>query len=89
MYNDIFYKHYDTIDLHGYDIQSARVATNDFVNEAYVLGKKCVIIVHGIGKGLVKSSVHSTLMKNKKVKKYFQSPFNEGVTIVEIKLDKQ
>lgn len=89
MYNDIFYKNCASIDLHGYDMESARVATNDFINESFLLKRNCVIIIHGIGKGLVKASVHNTLKRNKKVKKYFQNPFNEGITIVEIYLDKQ
>lgn len=84
MYDDIFYKNCATIDLHGYDMESARVATNDFINESILLKRNCVIIIHGIGKGLVKSSVHNTLSKHKKVKKFYQSAFNEGVTIVEI-----
>ena len=30
---DIFIKNLPFIDLHGYDIESARVATNDFIND--------------------------------------------------------
>ena len=30
---DIFLERYPKIDLHGYDRDSARMATNDFINE--------------------------------------------------------
>lgn len=37
---DIFIKNLPFIDLHGYDIESARVATNDFINDNIILRNK-------------------------------------------------
>ena len=58
---DIFLDKLPNIDLHGYDIESARVKTNDFVEEAMALKYQQIVIIHGIGTGAVKKSVHDTL----------------------------
>lgn len=88
MIDDIFYKNLDYIDLHGYDMDSARVATEDFIKESLVLGRKRILIIHGIGEGLVKKSVHDVLRKNKYVKSFWIDNNNTGVTIIELLLDK-
>ena len=87
MIEDIFYKNIDKIDLHGYDMESARVATNDFIEESLILKRNKIIIIHGIGKGLVKKSVHETISKNKNVKTYKVDNFNPGMTIIELKIE--
>ena len=84
IYN-IFLDRLPKIDLHGYDKESARVMTNDFVDEAIALGYKQIVIIHGIGAGIVKESVHETLAKNKKVLSYKLDNFNNGCTVVELK----
>ena len=65
---DIFLKRLPFIDLHGYDMDSARVATNDFINENIILKNEKIVIIHGKGMGLVKKSVHEALSKRKEVK---------------------
>lgn len=80
--NDIFYNMLPTLDLHGYDKESAKVATNDFVLENQIQNKLKIIIIHGIGTGIVKEAVHQTLKQNKKVLKYEILPTNIGCTIV-------
>jgi len=86
MLNDIFLDRLPSIDLHGYDMQSARVRTNDFIKEALIMQYERIVIVHGIGEGKVKASVHNTLQKNKNVLAYRVDNFNVGCTIVDIKL---
>lgn len=88
MNENIFYKNYPIIDLHGYDSQSAKVATNDFIEENIFLNKEYILIVHGIGLGIVKRSVHEALSVNKKVKNYKVDNLNPGATIVQLFLDK-
>ena len=83
---DIFLDILPKIDLHGYDMESARVATNDFVEESIKMGNSKVVIIHGIGEGKVKKSVHDTLSKNKNVITYKIDNTNIGCTIVEIKI---
>lgn len=85
---DIFLKNLPTIDLHGYDIESARVATEDFIKENIILKNNKVVIIHGRGKGLVKKSVHETLKGQKKVTKYHTDNLNDGCTIVYLSVDK-
>ena len=82
--NDIFLDMLPTIDLHGYDRESARVKVNDFVMESKILNQKEILIIHGIGEGIVKKAVHQTLSKNKDVLEYKIVNSNVGCTIVKI-----
>ena len=75
-----------SLDLHGYDRDSARMATNDFIDENIVLGNDTIVIIHGIGQGIVKNEVHNLLKSNKKVKEYKTDNFNSGCTIVRLNL---
>lgn len=85
---DIFLKRLPFIDLHGYDMDSARVATNDFINENIILKNEKIVIIHGKGMGLVKKSVHETLSKRKEVIKYHTDNQNTGLTIAYLSVDK-
>lgn len=85
--HDIFLDNLPKIDLHGFDKESARVITNDFINEAIYLGYKEIIIIHGIGTGIVKKSVHETLSRNKYVQSYKLDNFNNGCTRVILKIE--
>lgn len=82
---DIFLDMFPKIDLHGFDRESARVLTNDFIDESVKLGHEKIIIIHGIGTGIVKDSVHNTLAKNKKVASYKLDNHNVGCTVVTLK----
>ena len=86
MNNDIFTNNLPSIDLHGYDMESARVEVDRFIKEAYDMKYSKVLIIHGIGEGKVKRSVHNTLSKNKYVSSYKLDFFNIGCTIVELKI---
>lgn len=83
--DNIFLKGLPTIDLHGYDRQSAVVATNDFVDENIILKNKKLVIIHGKGKKIVKNAVHEALKHNKNVVNYYTDNFNDGCTIVHLK----
>ena len=82
---DIFLDRLPKIDLHGYDKESSKVATNDFIAEAQKMKYSKIVIIHGIGEGKVKQAVHETLSKNKNVTSYKLDNTNIGCTIVEIK----
>ena len=86
MVDDIFLERYPKIDLHGFDRDSARMATNDFVLENVMLGNETIVIIHGIGTGIVKKEVHETLRTNKYVLEYKTDNFNSGCTIVKLKI---
>ena len=81
---DIFLERYPKLDLHGYDRDSARMATNDFIDENVFLNNDTVIIIHGIGLGIVKEEVHNALRVNKNVLEYKVDNFNSGCTIVKL-----
>jgi DNA-nicking Smr family endonuclease len=81
---DIFLKRYPHLDLHGYDRDSARVMVNDFILENIVLGNDTIIIIHGIGKGIIKREVHRVLSHDKRVLEYKTDNFNDGCTIVKL-----
>ena len=63
MIDDIFLKNLPTIDLHGYDRDSARVKVEDFIKENVIMRNNKIVIIHGIGEGIVKKSVHEVLKK--------------------------
>lgn len=84
---DIFLKNLPSIDLHGFDVESARVATNDFINDNLILKNAKVLIIHGKGTGLVKKSVHDTLAHRRDVIKYHTDIFNDGCTIAYLNID--
>lgn len=84
---DIFIKNLPTLDLHGYDTQSARVTTNDFISRNVIMKNNKIVIIHGKGTGLVKKAVHETLKENKKVTNYHTDNLNEGITIVNLLVD--
>lgn len=83
---EIFLNRFPQLDLHGYDSDSARVATNDFVLENYFLGNATIVIIHGIGLGIVKRVVHDTLRGNKYVLEYKLDNFNQGCTVIKLKI---
>jgi DNA-nicking Smr family endonuclease len=37
-------------DLHGYTVEEARAVVERFLNQAYTLGRRCIILIHGRGR---------------------------------------
>ena len=74
-----------TLDLHGEYSFSAEVLVKEFITDNIALHNKKVYIVHGIGKGIIKKTVHKVLKEDKRIKGYYIDFFNPGCTIVEIK----
>ena len=80
----IMFNNLPTLDLHGEYRDSARILITEFIDDSYKLGYDKVVIVHGIGKGILKDEVKKCLKKNKKVAKFYIDFFNVGSTIVEL-----
>jgi len=78
--NDRFPK----LDLHGEDRIGAKIKVESFIKEQSILGNYEFMIVHGIGKGVLKKEVHDLLQKNKLVKEFKLDNFNAGSTYVRI-----
>lgn len=83
----IFIDHLPTIDLHGFDSMTARVAINDFINDNYKMKNCVIVIVHGLGTGILRKTTANTLKKNKKVLDYKTYYYNNGCTIAEIDIN--
>ena len=73
-----------TIDLHGYTEDMVKYKLNEFITDNYKLKNKKIVIIHGIGKGIIKNEIHRLLKTDKRVKKYYLDTFNIGQTIIEI-----
>ena len=87
--NDIiFIDNLPTLDLHGFDRQTAKVAIDDFINDNIKMKNSFIVIVHVIGSGILKETTQKTLAINKKVIEYKIYLFNVGCTIAKIDLTK-
>ncbi len=84
----IFTDNLPTIDLHGFDALSARVKINEFIKDNLIMKNEIIVIVHGIGTGILKDITHKTLKSNKKVVEYMLFYRNNGMTIVQLDIDK-
>ena len=76
-----------SIDLHGEYSFSAEVLTKEFINDNISLGNKTLCIIHGIGTGVLKDTVHNILKNDKRIESYKVDFMNPGCTIVKIKED--
>ncbi len=74
-----------TLDLHGYDRESARIAIKDFITDMCTLKEKECIIIHGIGKGILKEEVQKYLRKDTRVASFELSFMNPGCTMIKLK----
>ena len=82
----IFIDSFPKLDLHGFDREIAQVATNDFIRDNKKLKNEIIVIIHGIGSGIIRKTVHETLRKNRNVLDFKTFYNNNGSTIVKIKI---
>ena len=82
----MLYNNLPSLDLHGLDREITAILVNEFISDNYKLGNGKVVIIQGKGTGILKKTVHETFKKNKNVLKYYIDFFNDGTTIVEIKI---
>lgn len=76
----------EVIDLHGEDRYGCTLLLESFIKENVILGKDKIVIIHGKGSGIVKASVYQILKKNKYVESYNINNYNDGETIVYLKV---
>ena len=82
---DILYKYIPTLDLHGFDMDYARIKINEFILDHYKLRTETIIIIHGVGSGILRKETQKTLKNNKYVDQFKIDNFNVGQTIVKLK----
>ena len=68
------------------NLEIAKILVQDFIRENYQLQTKKIAVIHGIGEGILKKTVHEELKTNKLVKNYKLNNFNIGETIIELNL---
>ena len=73
-----------SLDLHGEYSFSSEVLVKEFINDQISLHNKKVCIIHGIGEGILRKTVHEILKNDKRIKSYYIDFLNQGCTIVEI-----
>lgn len=78
-------KIYPTLDLHGEYSDSAKMLTEEFINDNIALKNKMICIIHGRSGGVLKKCVHDILKHDERIKSYKTDYFNSGCTIVELK----
>ena len=83
--NYMLFDNLPTIDLHGEDSITAVIKTSDFINDNIKLKNKLLVVIHGVGKGILKREIHKFLKKDKRVLNYRLDVFNPGMTIIELK----
>lgn len=84
----IFTDNLPTIDLHGLDALSSKVKIKEFIKDNIIMKNEIIVIIHGIGTGILKDMTHKTLMHDKKVVDYMLFYRNNGMTIVQLDIDK-
>ena len=82
----VFIDNLPSLDLHGLTRTEANLYINDFINENIKLKNTFILIIHGIGKNILKAQTKETLSKNKNVLEYKTYIYNEGCTIVKIRI---
>lgn len=83
----MLYSNMRSLDLHGIDRDYAKILVKDFVRDCNTMKEEYILIIHGIGKGIVKKAVYEELKKNPLVREYKQDNFNPGCTIVRIRIN--
>ncbi len=78
---------YPSLDLHGEYSDSAVILTKEFIEDNLILKNEYIIIIHGIGKDILRKKVYEYLKKDKRVLAFKRDFFNMGQTIVKLKIN--
>ena len=82
--NVIFINTFPTLDLHGYDRDTARVKILEFINDNITMGNEFITIVNGVGSGILRKETDEELKKSKKVIEHQIYRANAGCTIAKL-----
>lgn len=76
-----------SFDMHGMDKEYGHLALLEFIRDAKKMKVKEIIIIHGVGKGILRKMVIDTLRKHKDIEEYHIDFYNPGSTIAKLKID--
>ena len=77
------------INVIGSTAEEACEQVDKFLDQAYLAGRARLRIIHGHGKGILRTSLHEMFTSHPHVEKFYSAPPNEGgagATIVELKV---
>ncbi len=77
------------INVIGESAEEARERVDKFLDQAFLAGRFRLRIVHGLGKGILRKTLHEMFAAHPHVEKFYSAPQQEGgagATIVELKL---
>lgn len=84
--SNLFTKNLPTLDLHGFDRETARVMIQDFIADNIKQKNQNIVIIHGIGTGILKQTTHQVLNRHANVDEFQIDFYNVGSTIVRLKI---
>lgn len=83
---DPFIKLLPTVDVHGYTADETDYKVSEYINDNIKMGNKKIVVIHGIGAGILKTTVRTNFKNDKRVKKLYGDAFNLGITIIELNI---
>ena len=78
----------NVLDMHGMDREYGLISLREFINDNIKMKNKEIIIIHGVGKGILRSMVLKELKINKNVESFRLDFFNPGTTNAILKIKK-
>ena len=79
---------YPHLDVHGETSDSVLLLVKDFINDNVKLRNEYIVVIHGIGKGILRKTIHNYLKTDKSVLSYKLEVLNPGETIIKLKIVK-
>lgn len=76
-----------SLDMHGMDKEYGLIALREFIQDNRKMKNKEIVIIHGIGKGILRKMVLEELRRNKNIEDYYLDFFNPGSTRAKLKID--
>lgn len=76
----------NVLDMHGMDREYGKIILKEFIQDNIKMRNREVVIIHGIGKGILRKMVIDQLKKNKYVLEYHIDFYNPGSTNVILKI---
>ena len=82
---DPFLYNVPRLDIHGYDRTGAVAVVKTFIDDYVRIEEHTLIVIHGKGEGILKTSVHEYLKHDERVMSYKLNNYNDGETIITLK----